>query len=1305
VQAQTTPPPLASDLTVPLFPSTANALGRQGFVRVINHSKEAGEVTIEAFDDEGGAFGPLTLAIGAGKTVHLNAGDLEEGNAAKRLTGRTGRGQGDWRLEMDSELDVEVLAYMRTSDGFLTALHDVVSTVDGRHDVGTFNPGRNQRQVSILRLVNRGNETATVGITGVDDRGQSPGTGAEVSIPAGMSRTYTAAQLEQGGAAGLEGSIGTGSGKWRLVVESERRIVAVNLLSSPTGHLTNLSTTPDNLVDGVHFVPMFPTASDPNGRQGFVRVINRSDRSGEVTITAFDDTDHQYETLSLAIDANRARHFNSDDLELGNAAKGLSGRTGAGEGDWRLELSSDLDIRVLSYTRTNDGFLTSMHDTVPRSAKRHRVATFNPASNVNQQSRLRLVNRGARAAEVSIVGFDDNGESPGTGVLLTVPGGASRTLTAQELEAGADGITGALGDGKGKWSLTVTANRLIAAMSLMSSPTGHLTNLSTAPQRGAGPVETASEAFEVDVSAVVQSKCASCHVRGGEAANTGLIFANDEDRIAKNYAVFRDFIGANGDGTSLVLGKIQGLLGHGGGVQVLPGTEAYAGFERFMDMLEAERTLNDGHALLEGVAEVDAPGLPGNLCVYGPGAFPVAVGGSGAGRAAVVAASRWESGRVVAFGHDGYLHRRALETADTGRLMTNVLRWASASGRESPRIGVVDAAELRGWLVEAGHDAVEAELTEESLGKVDVVALRLWYTSERELEALSAFVRAGGGMVAANTGWGWAQIFARMDLAVDYAGNKLLRDVGIGWGGTYLRRTSANGFAVDGLPGELIHATRALEAVTAPEISTPRLTKPEIAQAVETVTLAIRCFHPDAELFGPALQALTDKNEHWPTLEEPVGPTDAQARIAAAFFVESQRRMPAESVRAHPATADFPGPVPADAPRLTRRVTIDTTVPRWHSTGLYAAPGEVVKVTMPDQAASTGSFHIRVGAHSDEIWNRSKWRRMPVISRRFPVSKATTQVANALGGLIYIEVPAYAWLGEISVEIEGAVAAPLFVLGQTEAEAWRNEIRHAPAPWAEIATRNMVVTTDSREVRGLDDPAAVAEAWDRILELSAELAAWGPAARSGAERFVVDRQISVGYMHAGYPIMAHLDQSANLVDAAYLRTEGNWGFFHEVGHNHQNDDWTFDGTVEVTVNLFTLYVYEFLCGIPVAEHPRGSAEFQAAQMARYDFDDPDFEQWKRDPFLALVMYEQLQQAFGWDAYRRVFAEYLALSQAERPQRDEEKRDQWLERFSKTVGRNLGPFFEAWGVPTSEAARDSISGLPSWMPPDFPPAPE
>ena len=465
-----------------VFPSAMDSI-RQGFSRVINHSSTGGAVQITAIDDDGESFGPVWLRMGANATTHFNSNDLEDGNARKGLPVGTGAGSGDWRLTLSSSLDdIEVLGYIRTpADGFLTSIHDRAPVAeDGRHRVVVFNPGSNMNQVSRLRMINPGDATAEVTITGTDDAGASPGDEVRVSIPAGASRTLDAQELESGGS-GFDGAIGDGTGKWQLHVASDEPIHVVSLMHSPTGHLTNLSTAPANVQDDVHTVPMFPAASDSLGRQGFVRVINHSDEAGEVSIDAFDDTDDDFPTSTLALAAGATVHFNSDDLEQGNDGKGLSGGSGAGQGDWRLTLTSDLDIEVLAYIRTKtDGFLTAMHDTVPRDGDRYRVPTFNPGSNVNQVSRLRLVNAGDATAEVTLRGIDDAGATSAD-VTVSVPAGSSRTLTAQELEAGGDGFEGQLGDGIGKWQLIVESAQPITVMSLLASPTGHLTNLSTAP--------------------------------------------------------------------------------------------------------------------------------------------------------------------------------------------------------------------------------------------------------------------------------------------------------------------------------------------------------------------------------------------------------------------------------------------------------------------------------------------------------------------------------------------------------------------------------------------------------------------------------------------------------------------------------------------------------------------------------------------------------------------------------------------------------------------------------------------------------
>ena len=464
---------------LPLF-SRADDPSHEGFARIINHSEDDGEIAITAFDDRGRRAGPLFLRIAANTATHFNSSDLENGNEDKGLADGVGPGEGNWCLLLESDLDFEALSYIRTPDGFLTASHDIAPLRDGVYVLPVFNPGGNADQVSRLRLVNPGENETKVSISGIDDSGRTPGTNVLLDLPGQSAVSLTAAELEDG--SGLEGALGDGDGKWRLTIRTDRPVLAMGLLSSPTGHIVNLSTVPRAPGEnGIYRVPFFPSASDELGRQGFLRAINRSADAGEVRITAYDDTGRSYEPLVLTIPGAAAAHFNSNDLELGNEQKGLVGSTGAGTGHWRLELESDMDIDALAFIRTPDGFLTSMHDIAPAADGRHWVATVNPGRNPHQVSGLRLVNPGNEDAEVTIEGTDDFGASSASEVSLGIPAGKSVTLTALQLETGGEGLTGALGEGMGKWRLRVRSDRPIVVMNLLESPTGHLTNLSTVP--------------------------------------------------------------------------------------------------------------------------------------------------------------------------------------------------------------------------------------------------------------------------------------------------------------------------------------------------------------------------------------------------------------------------------------------------------------------------------------------------------------------------------------------------------------------------------------------------------------------------------------------------------------------------------------------------------------------------------------------------------------------------------------------------------------------------------------------------------
>lgn len=485
-----------STYLVPLLPPADNALGQQGFVRVINRSAERGHVRIDAYDDTGQHRGRIFLGLRANETAHFNSGDLEDGNAAKGLARGVGRGEGFWRLRLFAELNIEVLAYVRTEDGFLTSMHDVLPRVGTSLHAGIFNPGRNINQVSRLRLINLGDTEATVQIRATDDQGNSPGSAVELAIPAGAARTVSAEELESG--RGLDGSLGEGNGKWRLLVEPKGLVVGMSLLESPTGHLTNLSTGPVVPYEHpseerfyLHAIPYLPAANDPLGRQGFVRVVNRSGGEADLNIDCFDGAGRRYVgSIRLKVAAGQTLNFNSEDLESGNPDKGLPEGIGSGPSSWRLVLNGFPRVDVYSYVRTREGFLTSMNDFVPRAGKRHHLAILNPGSNDEQVSRLRMFNSENERAEVQIRGIDGKGNPSPERIETSLASFQILDLTAAELESGTEDIVGALGDGSAKWQLAVESdNPFVQVMSLLeSASTGIITNLSSVPRRAADVV-------------------------------------------------------------------------------------------------------------------------------------------------------------------------------------------------------------------------------------------------------------------------------------------------------------------------------------------------------------------------------------------------------------------------------------------------------------------------------------------------------------------------------------------------------------------------------------------------------------------------------------------------------------------------------------------------------------------------------------------------------------------------------------------------------------------------------------------------
>ena len=735
----------------------------------------------------------------------------------------------------------------------------------------------------------------------------------------------------------------------------------------------------------------------------------------------------------------------------------------------------------------------------------------------------------------------------------------------------------------------------------------------------------------------------------------------------------------------------------------------------------------DQRAILGTVHRIAAPGTPGTLALWSPDAIPLVLDNANP-PSVVAAAAPMGTGRVVLLTHS-YLDDRILSRDDTARFITNAIWWL-ARDNDAPKVVIVGApspAQLRANGIDAR--ALGRDWTEQLAG-ADVLLLATADLDASQIAAVRDFVQRGGGLLAGMCPWGTAQVrrepVDRTPLA------RLVASSGIAFTDGYAR-SDRGGFDACTPPTPASNGALAFDALedfalgrAVPRdspLAPPQPEEPdahaghnhgpprridETQTAVHAATQVVRWMPdwnevPEAQRTMSRIESLRSTHSRGivPRPEAPIKRQDGLGRALAAADIAAYLRMKPPAVRAYPGANDYPGEVSRDAPRISKPLSLALSVPRWHSTGLYAPAGETIRIAIPADAAGTG-LAVRIGAHTDALWHLDSWQRAPEISLAWPLDSAQTEVTSPFGGLIYIEVPDRMALEArrsgsaptLPVTIDGAVESPHFTLGTTSADEWRARIRTLGAPWAELATDKVILTVPASEVRELDDPAALMTFWDSLIDAASDLRGI-PRERPFPHRYVPDVQISAGYMHAGYPIMTHLDASIPMTRLDQMR-KGQWGLFHELGHNHQDPMWTFEGTGEVTCNLWSIYLLETCCKTTWEPGKEGHGN-RERRWSEYDADGRPFGKWQSDPFLALQMYEQVKNRFGWEPFTAVFREYDRLPRDQRPKGTQEQIDQWMVRLSRACGHSLAPFFDAWGVPITDGARADVKELPVWMP--------
>jgi hypothetical protein len=463
------------------------------------------------------------------------------------------------------------------------------------------------------------------------------------------------------------------------------------------------------------------------------------------------------------------------------------------------------------------------------------------------------------------------------------------------------------------------------------------------------------------------------------------------------------------------------------------------------------------------------------------------------------------------------------------------------------------------------------------------------------------------------------------------------------------------------------------------------------------------------------------------TITYPLAHTDTTAFALDAVRDRVARLQPPFAI---PATAVrnpevFPGLV-GESARVSRSYTFNLafrdhaylrmSVPpqNWLSTGLYAAPGEIVTITVSGATtADMAHVYAQLGVHTDELYPDSGnvvgeggFRRNPRITLAVKLEPGVNQVRTPYGGPIVLRSDR-SRTKQINVSIANAVQAPYFKRGVTTEAEWLAR-RAIDVPIAEVESDLLVIHAPASEIRTRTyaEMVELTTHYDAVVTRINQLAGLSPTAArphtspQGKQRIAEDIQISGGWGHSGFPIMVYREWS--LLDPADVsrRAEG-WGVWHEIGHNYQMGAWADVMGGEVSVNWWSLYVEEQLHGTSRLMlddvYKRAQARLNNSAITN---------KWQNaDAFDQLTLFEQLRIAhptLNWGMYTLMIRHYREMSQSayDALDTDAKKTNYFVRTLCGVTKTNVAPQFLKWSFALTNATRTACArqrSIPSpWL---------
>lgn len=356
----------------------------------------------------------------------------------------------------------------------------------------------------------------------------------------------------------------------------------------------------------------------------------------------------------------------------------------------------------------------------------------------------------------------------------------------------------------------------------------------------------------------------------------------------------------------------------------------------------------------------------------------------------------------------------------------------------------------------------------------------------------------------------------------------------------------------------------------------------------------------------------------------------------------------------------------------------------YEPTGLYASPNE--KITI--QVEGTQNIQAYIGTFSyDGAWNQD------ALVKSFTLKPGENTIESPNGGMIYFYNLQQS--GTVKTEIKtGGTNTPLFELGKHTQQDLVDMLDKYPDTHAvELKGERVLITASPARVKKYlidsnTDPVQLLKKLDESIRIQDRVS--GLSEKEADKHYVhfVEDNHSTGYMYSYSGRTAYVGDAIQHVLNVKNFAENGWGPWHEAGHQRQQLPWTWDGLGEVTVNIYSMSVQRAFGNKSRLESGAYDKTFTYLNKPQSEKDYNKID----DVFVKLVMFWQLDLAFGEEFYPKLHQLYRAIPNEELPKTSDEKIQDFIYNTSKVAQKNLLPFFDKWGLIATPETRQKIENL-------------